>query len=330
MYPRCSPDAAQMYPRCSPDAAQMYPRCSPDAAQMQPRCSWLRCEGQRGWLHPEPVLLRGAAGVACTPPPVFPLVCPAPPKISHSQGTRSTLMETLPSAVLVRGAAGVACTPDQFCCGVQLGSSAPRTSFAAGCSWGRLHPEPVLVRGAAGVACTPNQFWCGVQLGLPAPRTSFGAGCSWGRLHPEPVLVRGAAGVACTPNQFWCGVQLGSPAPRTSFGAGCSSEFLLVCTGHHQKWGNTRGPVHTNRNSGAAGVACTPNQFWCGVQLGSPAPRTSFGAGCSWGRLHPSTVLVRGAAGCSIDLGGPTRIVVLFPLCSSRTLYGYADVIFTN
>jgi DNA-directed RNA polymerase beta subunit len=27
--------------------------------------------------------------------PVFPLVCPAPPKISHSQGTRSTLMETL-------------------------------------------------------------------------------------------------------------------------------------------------------------------------------------------------------------------------------------------
>jgi hypothetical protein len=43
---------------------------------------------------------------------------------------------------------------------------------------------------------------------------------------------------------------------------GFHPEFLLVCTGHHQNWGNTRGPVHTNRNSDSIAdphkeLACT-------------------------------------------------------------------------
>jgi hypothetical protein len=46
------------------------------------------------------------------------------------------------------------------------------------------------------------------------------------------------------------GVDVGRARRSILTEAVVGSEFLLVCTGHHQNWGNTRSPVHTNRNSG--------------------------------------------------------------------------------
>jgi hypothetical protein len=62
------------------------------------------------------------------------------------------------------------------------------------------------------------------------------------------------------------------------------AEFLLVCTGNPENWRNTRGPVHTNGNSGSLffarnqshsppeciTIATIPSEKWKAVEMDSP------------------------------------------------------------